>query len=102
MKIILLFIIVIAFISKIIHITNIPIDSVCSSFIGSVEYDSDKELCILPCRIKNKYKIIIKPDNEDCPMFKSPISIEKNRITALVDTELSQYFRKFIIFKLYI
>lgn len=72
----------------------IPKDSLCSSFIGSVKYDYDKELCRLPCYAKNVYNITLIPDNEDCSKFKPSISIINNKIKALINTEVSQYIRK--------
>lgn len=77
----------------------IPKDSLCSSFIGSVKYDSDREVCRLPCNAKNLYKMTLVSDNEDCPKFKPPIAIEKNKIKALINTEVSQYIRKLNTYK---
>lgn len=67
--------------------------NLCSSFIGTVGYDSDPQLCKIPCDVGNKYKIVDKPDKADCPKVKPAITIENNTIYAQVNTEVVQYVR---------
>lgn len=66
-------------------------ESLCGGFIDDVLYESNNDLCNIPCDIRNSFPIISTQRFSYCARMPEYITIDENGITAQSDIIIKQH-----------